>query len=432
MSQPAGNIEPLRVECSASAEFTAWLAQAGGALVVSTYQAGKVAMIGHDGRQATLLMRQFDKPLGLAVHGDLMALATRHDLVVLADAPLLAPDFLEDQPGRYDALYVPRASYHTGDLHIHDVVFQGEDLLLVNTRYSCLARVSHRHNFVPVWKPKFVSDLVPEDRCHLNGVAMVDGKPKYVTALGTTDAPGAWREGKATGGVVIDVDSQEVVCGGMAMPHSPRWHDGRLWVENSGAGELCVIDPSSGQAEVVCSLPGYLRGLTLVGPYALVGLCKIREEHIFGGLPVQERYPTLRCGVAVVDVRTGTLSGMFEFSAGCDEIYDVQFLPGVRRPMILNLGNPAVRQAVTHPESSWWLRPSAEIPPRTGTGKGDRSNLPERPGGCFAQIGPVPFSGGTMGASQRASRGLPCAQPEGAMEMMGNFLPDSGIQLEGK
>ena len=27
------------------------------------------------------------------------------------------------------------------------------------------------------------------------------------------------------------------------------------------------------------------------------------------------------------------------------------------------------------------------------TGKGDRSNLPERPGGCSAQIGPVPFSG---------------------------------------
>ncbi len=423
MSQPTGISEQLRVQCAAEAEFVGWLAQAGGTLIVSTYQAGKVAMIGYDGRQVTLLMRQFDKPLGLAIHGDLLALATRHDLTVFANAPLLAPEFLEDQPGRYDALYLPRASYHTGDLHIHDVAFAA-DLVFVNTRFSCLARVSHGHSFVPVWKPKFVSDLVPEDRCHLNGVAMVDGKPKYVTALGTTDAPGAWRATKATGGVVIDVESHEIVCGGMAMPHSPRWHEGRLWVENSGTGELWVIDPSSGQADVVCGLPGYLRGLAFVGPYALVGLCKIREEHIFGGLPVQDRWAALRCGVAVIDVRSGAHVGMFEFTAGCEELYDVLFLPGARRPMILNLEKPAARQAVTHPESSWWLRPSAEIPLETiGTteigqpaGKGDRSNLCEAPAGPFRQIGPVPFSG----------------QSHRAFGTLGNLLPAFGIEVEGR
>jgi uncharacterized protein (TIGR03032 family) len=405
MSQPTGISGQLRVECAASADFAGWLAQAGGALIVSTYQAGKVAMIGHDGRQVTLLMRQFDKPLGVALEGNRIALATRHDLVVFANAPFLAPDFLEDQPGRYDALYLPRASFHTGDVHVHDVVFQGEDLLFVNTRFSCLARVSQRHNFVPVWKPKFISDLVPEDRCHLNGVAMVDGKPKYATALGTTDAPGAWRETKATGGVVIDVESHEIICGGMAMPHSPRWYDGRLWVENSGTGELWVIDPSSGQADVVCGLPGYLRGLAFVGPYALIGLCKIREKHIFGGLPVQKQRAALRCGVAVIDVRSGAQAGMFEFTAGCEELYDVQFLPGARRPMILNLGNPAVRQAVTNPESSWWLRPSAEIPLEAA---------------------------GTTGVSQHASPAPTFARPGEAFEITGNLLPDSGIQLEGR
>lgn len=367
--------QPVRIDCAVSSGFEAWIAQSGGSLAISTYQAGKAAMVGWDGRQVTLLMRQFDKPLGLAVQRGRLALATRNDVTLFADAPLLAPEYLEDQPGRYDALFLPRVTYHTGDLHTHDVVFEGDDLLVVNTRFSCLARLDPRYNFVPVWKPAFVTDIVPEDRCHLNGVALRDGKAAYATALGMTDTPGGWRPNKATGGVVLDIPSGEVVLGGLAMPHSPRWYAGRLWVLNSGTGELVVVDVGTGQAETVCGLPGYLRGLAFVGPYALVGLCKIREKHIFGGLPIQARYERLRCGVAVVDLRSGTEVGMFEFTAGCEELYDVQFLPGVRRPMILNLEKEAARQAMTHPESSWWLRPSAEIRD-AGPEAGPKADLP--------------------------------------------------------
>lgn len=337
------------------------MAQAGGALAVSTYQAGKVAMIGWDGQQVSLLMRQFDKPLGLTVSGNRLILATRNDLCVLANSPLLAYDYVEEQPGRYDALYLPRATYHTGDLNIHDVAVAGEEITVVATRFSCLARLSYDFNFAPVWKPPFVTDLVPEDRCHLNGLAMFEGRPKYVTALGTTDVAGGWRPDKAAGGVLIDVETGDTVAEGLSMPHSPRWHEGRLWVLNSGAGELLIVDPSDGRRQVVCELPGYLRGLCFSGTFALVGLSKIRERHIFGGLPIQQRCEKLLCGVAVVDTRTGSMAGMFEFTAGCEEIYDVQFLPGIRRPMILNLDKPAVRQAITNPESSFWLRPSQEI-----------------------------------------------------------------------
>ncbi len=190
---------------------------------------------------------------------------------------------------------------------------------------------------------------------------MHDGGAKYVTALGTTDAAGGWRENKAAGGVLIDVEADEIISGGLSMPHSPRWHDGRLWVLNSGTGELLRVEPSNGKTTAVCGLPGYLRGLCFVGPYALVGLSKIREKHIFGGLPVQQRNQRLHCGVAVVDLRRGAVAGMLEFTAGCEELYDVQFLPGIRRPMILNLEKPAVRQAMTNPDSCFWLRPSLEI-----------------------------------------------------------------------
>ena len=372
-----GDADNSVIRCAISDAFQAWMAQCGGSLAVTTYQAGKLALIGFDdrpgARQVTLLMRQFDKPLGLAVRGTgagmRLALATRNDVVLFADAPLLARDYLEGQPGRYDALFLPRASFHTGDVNVHDLAYgEVEELWVVNSRFSCLASLSDEYSFVPKWRPPFVSEVVPEDRCHLNGLAMVNGRPGYVTALGESDVVGGWRANKAAGGVVVHVDSCQVVLRGLAMPHSPRWHAGKLWVLNSGAGELWAVDVETGKHSVVCALPGYLRGLCFVGAvgdgparYAAVGMCQIREKHIFGGLPVQQRHARLLCGVAVIEMASGKTVGMFEFTAGCQELYDVQFLPGVRRPTVLNLEKEAARQAFTAPEFSYWLRPSAEV-----------------------------------------------------------------------
>jgi uncharacterized protein (TIGR03032 family) len=350
------------IRCDASESFLAWLSRAGGSIVLTTYQAGKVGMIGWNGRQVTMLFRDFAKPMGLDIDGPRMLLATRDQVIELANAPLLAHEFLEGEPGRYDALYLPRVAHFTGDLSVHDVAFGPEHPWLVTTRFSCLSSPSRDHSFLPRWKPPFISEVVPEDRCHLNGLAMEGGRPRFVSALGETDVVGGWREGKASGGVVIDVPTGQVVLRGLSMPHSPRLHDGSLWVLNSGAGELWRVDLDSFRHEVVCSLPGYLRGLRFVGSLALIGLSTIREKHIFGGLPVQERHPRLRCGVAVVDAQTGRHVGMFEFTEGCTELYDVAFLPNVLRPMIVNAEKEATRQAVTTPEFSYWLRPSAVIP----------------------------------------------------------------------
>jgi uncharacterized protein (TIGR03032 family) len=375
-ARPAGTPDAdggAPVTCAASDAFGHWLGRAGGSLAVTTYQAGKVALVGWDPdrRQLTLLLRDFDKPMGLAVDGPRWALATRHAVLLLADAPLLAPDYLENHPGRYDALYLPRAAYFTGDINAHDLAFDAAgELCVVNTRFCCLSRLSRQFSFEPFWKPPFVSEIVPEDRCHLNGLAMVDGKPRYATCLGETDDVGGWRVNKASGGVVVDVQSNEVLLRGLSMPHSPRWHKDQLWLLNSGAGELWALDVKTGHHIAVCALPGYLRGLSFVGPYALVGMCQVRERHIFGDLPVQRRHPKLLCGVAVVDLRTGQPAGTFEFTSGVQELFDVRFLPGVRRPMVLNTEKDATRQAFTAPEFSYWLRPSSEIPPRCDQPRG--------------------------------------------------------------
>jgi uncharacterized protein (TIGR03032 family) len=355
--------ENATIACTASDGFATWLAASGGSLAISTYQAGKVVLVGWDGRQVTMLPRQFDKPLGMAIRGQQLAIATRHQILMLANAPLLAHDYLEDQRGKYDALYLPRASHYTGDINAHDLAFDAEgSLWVVNTRFCCLAKLDAEHSFVPVWHPPFVSDVVPEDRCHLNGLAMVDGKPRFVTCLGSTDTPGGWRPEKATGGVMVEVESKQIVLAGLSMPHSPRWHKGQLWVLNSGTGELWVVDPKAGRHLVICALPGYLRGLSFVGPYALIGMCQIREKHIFGGLPVQQQHERLLCGVAVVDLRSGRVEGTLEFTGGVQELFEVSFLPGLRRPMLLNTDSDATRQAFTAPAFSYWLRPSNEVP----------------------------------------------------------------------
>ena len=361
MSLDSQNLSGTRIECRNSEPFANWMSTLQGSLAVTTYQAGKMALLGWRAGQLSLLMRQFNKAMGLAVAPGKLAVATQHEITLLANAPLLASDLMPDQRGRYDALYLPRVTYHTGDLNVHDVAFGEDGLWFVNSRFSCLSALSTDFSFVPRWQPRFISELVPEDRCHLNGLAMVNGKPKYVTALGETNVVGGWRENKASGGLMIDVESGEVVLRGLSMPHSPRWHQGRLWLLNSGAGELLCFDPADGSAGAVCTLPAYLRGLCLIGRYAVIGLCQIREKHIFGGLPVQERHEKLLSGLAVVDLPTGNLVGTFEFTAGCTEIYDVQFIPGSRNVNVLNLADNAVRQGFTAPDFSYWLRPENVI-----------------------------------------------------------------------
>lgn len=204
-----GSRQPLQegvaIRCNVTDSFAGWMAQSAGALAISTYQASKVALLGWTGRQVNVLMRHFEKPMGMAIENSQIALACRHEVWMFANAPLLAHDYDVSQRGRYDSLYLPRVKYFTGDLNTHDLAFGSDGLWLVNTRFSCLSLLSDQYSFLPQWQPSFITQLAPEDRCHLNGLAMRDGRPRYVTALGTTDEPGAWRESKATGGVLMDV-----------------------------------------------------------------------------------------------------------------------------------------------------------------------------------------------------------------------------------
>jgi uncharacterized protein (TIGR03032 family) len=307
------------------------LSQLGVSLLVSTYQAGKVVAVGVAAGELTLTYHNFERAMGLAVKPDGIAVAARAQVWFMQSAPELAARV---EPGRYDACFLTRSSHFTGEIQIHELAHSDDELWLVNTAFGCLCTLDGRHSFVPRWRPPFLTELAADDRCHLNGLAMADGKPKYVTALAETDTPQGWRANKVQSGCLIEVESGETVARGFAMPHSPRVHGGRIWMLNSGAGQLVLVDAASGRVETVAELPGYTRGLALYDRFAFVGLSKIRETATFGGMPIAERRPELKCGVGVVDLGTGRLIAHLEFLTGVEEIFDIQIVPGVRCPVL--------------------------------------------------------------------------------------------------
>ena len=300
---------------------------------------GTAAQTGH----VTVFERTIERPMGLAFDGRRLAIASQIQILTFVDAAQG-----QKMTGGYDSIFVPQSSSFTADLDAHDVAFDAKgEIVFANTLFCCLATVSATHSFRPIWRPPFITRLAPEDRCHLNGLAMRDGRPAYVTCVSETDVADGWRENRVGGGVVVDVQTNEIVCRGLSMPHSPRLHGDVLWVLNSGTGEIGTVDRAKGRFEPVAFCPGYLRGLTFFGPYAIVGLSEPRENRAFTGLPLQDRLVAAmvepRCGIYVIDTRTGDIVHWMRIEGVVTELFDVLALPGMSRPSMVGFrtcGNP--------------------------------------------------------------------------------------------
>ena len=303
-------------------------------LAFTTYQTGKVFFIGStsDGK-LTVFNRNYSRVMGLCCpRPGTIWMSTLFQIWRLENSLASGQRYHKE----YDALYVPQAAYTTGDVDAHDIAVDASGSpIFVNTLFACLARPSATHSFEPIWKPHFVSRLAAEDRCHLNGLAMEEGMPRYVTAASSTDVQGGWRDHRSGGGVVIDVMKNEILTEGFSMPHSPRVHRGELYVLDSGAGYFGKIDRSSGEFERIAFTPGYARGMTFHGDFAIMGLSLCRENKTFSGLALDGELAAkkveARCGIQVVDLRTGDTVHSLELTGDVRELYDVVALPGVMR-----------------------------------------------------------------------------------------------------
>lgn len=327
-------------------------------LAISRRPSG-VALLGVENGVPTLSACLLPRSMGLAVSGKRLAIATIHELMIFANVSSLAPLYPE-RPNYYDAMFVPRISHYTGDLDLHDMAFDKQIVLAVNTRYSCISVIDGYFNFTPIWQPPFVTDFGPDDRCHLNGMAFHEGKVRYVTALGETNTPFGWREGMADGGIVMEVPSGRVVARGLSMPHSPRMIGNQLYVLEGGRGALLKIDPATGAQQVVAKLPGFTHGLAEYGGVLFIGLSKLRQKRGPQGLPIEAEGDELVAGVAAVDLQSGQLLGVLEFYNGVDEIFDVQVLPDVLRAEILSPRQWAEMPSIATMRGGFWQRKPRE------------------------------------------------------------------------
>ena len=366
-TEPDGNLDPERRTASPADLFDPHksplrsqttdsvpqiLSELGVSLFVSTYQAGYVVVVrAADASQLNTHFKAFPRPMGLAHRGGRLAIGTDREVVEFWNMPAVSERL--EPPGVVDACFVPRKSHFTGHIDIHELAWGDDGLWFINTLFSCLCTLDADHSFVPRWWPKFVTSLGPEDRCHLNGLAMRDGQPAFVTCHSIGDTQQGWREHKKDGGVLIDVSSGEAVLQGMSMPHSPRWYDGRLWVLESGDGSLGTVDLKTGTYEAITHFDGFTRGLSFCGPFAFVGLSQVRESAVFSGIPIATRLQDKEriCGVAVVHLPSGRQVGWVHFQDAVQEVFAVETIPN-RYPDLLEATDPLVASTYSLPDDA--------------------------------------------------------------------------------
>lgn len=317
-----------------------WLSEQDVSLAFSTYRLGRLIMVGVDtGGELRTSEGQFDRVTGIAFDGRNLHVATQDQfwrLIDFAESPKSSDDF--------ERRYVPHSGHFTGDLGIRDVAIDGQGRpVFISSRFNCLATTSDSHHFKPLWMPRFINRLVGEDRCHLNGVTIVDGMPRFVTACSRTNYFNGWRKCRGDGGVVIDIETDEVVVHSLSMPHSPRWYRERLWLLNAGNGSFGFIDERTQSFEHVAFCPGFARGLAFTGDYAVIGLSQSRHDPTFEGLPLKDRLADanaiVRRGLIIIDLRTGEIVEWLWTNDPIEEIFEVVVLPGIKQASVTGLNS---------------------------------------------------------------------------------------------
>ncbi len=383
-STDASESQPLSSQHTAS--FAGLLEHFGISIAVTTYQAGKLVLLrSHEGTVNTHF-RSFNKPMGLALAADRLAIGTALEIWEFHNAPGVArrqpTTTTEGQeanlPVSCSSMFLPRGSATTGNIQIHEMLWvdrqqadrtqsssapSDAELWFINTRFSCLCTRNLNYSFVPQWRPPFVSEIAPEDRCHLNGFCLapskIRGVPKtnaptfLVTALGETDTPQGWRANKSGGGILMETASNEVLLRGLSMPHSPRIYADDVWVLESGNGSIGRVDVQAGRYEEVATLPGFTRGIDFIDRYAFIGLSQVRESAIFSGIKIAERPVSERvCGIWVIDIVTGQTVAWLKFDEGVQEIFAITVMPNSRWPDVINDDSSLIADSFVLPDDS--------------------------------------------------------------------------------
>jgi len=315
-------------------------------LAVTSYQSQKLFFVRSNGDSVNINFKTFSRPMGLAADDHQLTLGTFTEILRFKRNDSCIEKMPEND--HVDACFTPNVSHTTGNINIHDIAYGNEGLWVTNSMFSCLATIEPDYSFIPRWKPPFISDLKPEDRCHLNGMAMLDGRPKYVTTFNQSDEANAWRE-RRNDGTLIDVDSSKILIEGLIMPHSPRCHQGMVYFCESGRGLVKCFDPVTGELSTIAKLQGFTRGIDFYGPLMFVGLSKLRQSEVENPAPIASEYSESLSGIWIINLESNQVLGFIRFEGDVDQIYDIAVLPSMTYPELIEVDNENVKHIFNFP-----------------------------------------------------------------------------------
>ncbi len=394
--------ETMDYSCEYSDNLPKILKQLNISLAFTSYQAGRLMFLRSDGDTLDVNFKSFHRPMGLSANKEGMTLGVFSEIINFQredgllkqiklpqqriEEDITAPrikakktsdsDFkknkkitlteneLEQQQKfkeqqqklneavdkRVDACFITRSSHYSGMINIHDIDWGNEGLWVVNSSFSCLCTVEADYSFTPRWKPYFISELVPEDRCHLNGMALKDGQPAYVTTFSKFNEVGMWRKNKHFDGTLMDVKQNKILVDGLAMPHSPRWHQESVYFCNSGYGQVCTYQPKTKKSKTIAELPGFTRGMDFYGALLFVGLSKVRKSDVTQSAPLIEKHKETLSGIYILNTEDNSVVAHITFTGNVDQIYDVAVIPDCHFPELIEPTHPRIRNHFCHPE----------------------------------------------------------------------------------
>ncbi len=312
-----------KIDFTYSQNIVDFFQQTNTTILLSTYQTNKIMIIGQENGQFDIRYKYFPRPMGMCKKDEKLYAGLGHGIYQFSNYASVASTY--EGGNRYDACYIPQNIHFTGDIDIHEMEFANNELYFINTKFSCLCIKDSNSSFKPIWKPPFISLLQPIDKCHVNGFTTRDNEPRYITALGKTDEPLGWRKNKANGGILMDIKTDEILLEGLSMPHSPRWINNRLYFLESGKGAISYFDFDTKKSVEIARVPGFTRGLDILGDFAFIGVSKVRESATFSGLEITKLAKRVS-GVWIVNLLTGDIVSFVEFTSGLDEVFAITVL----------------------------------------------------------------------------------------------------------
>jgi len=323
-------------------------------IVFSTYQAGKLIFVSSPTGQAIFkYAKNFKRPMGISVWENNLAVASRNYIEIYSRSDKLGKAF-PPKPGFYDSIFVPQVKYFTGITDMHEVVFHNNEIWAVNTSFSCISRMSDHHHFIPAWQPRFIDNLVPEDRCHLNGLVMDNGKPQFVTMFDQSNHSNGWRDSPVDSGILYDCQNQEIILDKLSMPHSPVRHGDYLFFLQSATGEVMKYNLKSSKLERIIQLNSFLRGMDIYEDYLFIGASKMRESaRKFSDLPITENS---FAGIEIVNFKTNERVGALTYQDNISEIFEVQIIKNLSKPLMLTENDEGYDRCINCGDDlNYWL-----------------------------------------------------------------------------